>query len=60
MSEGKVYHMAKLVNPKGGVSPLCARKPRALSLKTSCWTNRPEAVTCLKCLKLITAKAGAP
>jgi hypothetical protein len=47
----KPYHYASLINTKGGVSPLCADRPRALNLKVSLWTLRPEAVTCPECLK---------
>jgi hypothetical protein len=46
----KPYHMAALVNPEGGVSSLCAARPRALNLKRETWTIRWEAVTCKKCL----------
>jgi len=45
----KIVHLAKLVSPEGDVSPLCAKTPRKLNLKKETWTNRPEAVTCLKC-----------
>jgi hypothetical protein len=47
----KIYHKAKYINEKGGVSPLCAEKPRAINLKRATWTNRWEAVTCEKCLE---------
>ena len=47
----RVYHMAKLTDGKGGVSPLCAKKPRRLNLaRHQLWTIRWEAVTCSKCL----------
>ena len=49
----KVYHLAAMVNQRGGVSPLCARKPRAINLHRAMWTIRREAVTCAKCLKLL-------
>lgn len=49
----KVYHRARFVNSRGGVSPLCAKTPKALNLKRELWTNRDEAVTCPKCLLLI-------
>jgi hypothetical protein len=46
----KIYHKAKMINDKGGVSPVCAEKPRAIDLTRATWTNRWEAVTCKKCL----------
>ncbi len=46
----KPVHKAHLVNDKGGVSPVCAERPRAIDLKRATWTNRWEAVTCKKCL----------
>lgn len=47
--------MAKLINSKGGVSPLCAKKPKVLNLSRELWTNRAEAVTCPKCKVIIDA-----
>jgi hypothetical protein len=38
----KPVRMAKLINTEGGVSPLCAKKPRALDLTRAPWT--PEQV----------------
>ncbi len=49
----KVYHKAKLISPDGGISPLCAEKPRRLNLKKELWTTSDNAVTCEKCLKKI-------
>lgn len=46
-------HMAKLISANGNVSPLCAKRPRAINLKVASWTNRPEAVTCPKCIALL-------
>lgn len=50
----RVYHMAAKIatDGSGRVSPLCARRPRALSLKCEMWTLRWEAVTCRRCLAL--------
>ena len=48
-----IYHMADKVNQRGGVSALCFTRPRAISLSRACWTLRPEAVTCKKCLALL-------
>lgn len=47
--DAKPYHLAKLVDPNGRVSPLCATKPKALNLATDGWTLRPEAITCQAC-----------
>lgn len=47
----KLYHMAGIINRDGGVSPLCANKPKVIDLKKATWTNRREAVTCPRCLK---------
>ena len=44
-------HFAHLVAPDGGVSPLCAARPRRLHLRRATWTNRPPAVTCSRCIK---------
>ena len=48
----KVYHKAALMRPDGAVSPLCAKKPRALNLRRELWTLRWEAVTCQRCLAM--------
>ena len=57
----KPVHMAKMVNDKGDVSPLCAARPRRINLKVATWTNRAEAVTCKKCLTaLASPKATTP
>jgi hypothetical protein len=50
--DDKVYHKAALMKPQGQVSPVCAKKPRALNLNRELWTLRWEAVTCKKCLAL--------
>ena len=52
----KPIHMADKVNPQGAISPLCAKKPKALNLNTDSWTNRPWAVTCPRCALLIKAQ----
>jgi hypothetical protein len=49
----KPVHLAKMISNNGDVSPLCAKKPRKINLKTETWTNRAEAVTCKKCLLLL-------
>ena len=49
----KKYHLAKYVNKNGCVSSLCFAKPRPINLDVALWTNRPEAVTCPKCLALL-------
>ena len=52
----KIYHLAKLISSIGNVSPLCAKKPRKLRMPKETWTNRPEAVTCKKCLTIMQKK----
>jgi hypothetical protein len=52
----KVYHFADKIRDDGAVSPLCARRPRALDLVRETWTMRPEAVTCARCQELLEAK----
>src|SRR6267154_360032 len=49
----KPIHYAKLVRSDGAISPLCAKKPRALDLTESAWTIRKEAVTCKRCIRLL-------
>lgn len=52
--DNKIYHMADLVNENGGVSALCYKKPKSISLKQASWTTDKNLVTCKKCLsKLI-------
>ena len=48
----KPVHMAKLVSRTGAVSPWCAATPKRINLTIATWTNRWEAVTCAKCLKV--------
>jgi hypothetical protein len=52
-TKSKPIHLAKMIREDGAISPLCAVKPRKLDLKISSWTNRKEAVTCNKCLDII-------
>lgn len=49
----KKYHFASKVNQHGGVSALCYSKPRSICLSNASWTIREEAVTCKKCLRLM-------
>lgn len=51
--DNRIYHKAKLISPDGGISPLCAEKPRRLDLRKELWTITDNAVTCRKCLKKI-------
>ena len=53
----KVYHYAAKIRDDGAVSALCYRPPRKLNLATASWTNRPQAVTCVKCLALLAARS---
>lgn len=56
----RVYHRGYLVNQRGGVSALCFKSPRAISLGKATWTNRDEAVSCPKCLKVMEARKADP
>ena len=49
----KKVHLAQLISNTGGVSPLCAKKPRRLNLKKASWTLVKKLVTCKRCLALI-------
>lgn len=55
----RIYHRAAKTRADGAVSALCFNPPRAIDMKRSTWTLRDEAVTCLKCLAAIKAKAPA-
>ena len=59
-SKPKVIHRGVLVNPDGGVSPLCAAKPRAIDLKRATWTHRDAAVTCKRCRAAISERKPTP
>ncbi len=52
----RIVHRGAKINQRGGVSPLCAKTPRALDLSKATWVLRDEAVTCPKCLRLIAAR----
>jgi hypothetical protein len=49
----KIIHRASLVNSRGEVSALCFKRPKAINLKQSSWSNRDEGVTCKKCIALL-------
>jgi hypothetical protein len=51
----KPIHRGVGINTAGNVTALCFARPRAISLRLASWTNRDEAVTCKKCLKLLPA-----
>lgn len=57
--KSKPVHRAKLIREDGAVSPLCARTPRAISLKQATWTIRDEDVTCKGCLEIIRTRTVA-
>lgn len=46
-------HMAKHVDTKGRISPLCADPPKALRGKGINWTVTRRFVTCPNCKQLI-------
>lgn len=48
--EAKTVHLAKLISETGAVSPLCARRPRALNLSKESWTIVNSGVTCERCI----------
>ena len=56
----KTCHMAAKVNQDGGVSPACAKTPRAIDLRKASWTNRREVVTCKRCLAVTPEAAPEP
>ena len=51
----KIYHFGCAINDNGDVAALCFSRHRAINLKVASWTNRPQAVTCPKCRKLLAA-----
>lgn len=55
---GKIIHMAKLIDDRGGVSAVCYATSHPIDLKTASWTLRPDAVTCSRCLAAI--REGRP
>lgn len=54
----KPYHKAALLSPEGKVSPLCAKKPRALNLAVALWTLIDKDVTCPRCVALLKREAA--
>lgn len=52
----KRYHMAALINDAGEVSALCSASPRPIDLRRASWTNRAEAVTCPRCLRMMSER----
>ena len=56
----KRYHKAHLIGAAGQVSALCFKHPRAIDLQRASWTIRDDAVTCPKCLRLLTDAPKKP
>ena len=54
----KPVHLFHLVNQRGGVSPLCARRPRALDSRRAGWTFDEKDVTCPRCRAAIGRRAA--
>ncbi len=54
----KLRHMADKIRADGAVAALCFRRPQPINLKRTTWTNRREAVTCPKCLRLMAGPTG--
>lgn len=52
----KKYHMADKFGPGGAVSALCFKRPRAIRLSDATWTLQPEAVTCVKCKRILSRR----
>jgi hypothetical protein len=48
----KPVHYANLMREDGAASALCFAKPHPIDLRRASWTNRREAATCPKCLRL--------
>ncbi len=46
---GRIWHMAKLMDQRGRISPECADDPRPLR-RNEYWTLTWDAVTCPECL----------
>ena len=56
----KVYHFAAAIAENGDVSALCYVKPKRINLERGqSWTNRPQAVTCPQCRRLLKARVSA-
>lgn len=55
----KVVHRANLMAMDGSVSPLCARTPRAIDLRTATWTLVDAMVTCRKCRAALAKQKAA-
>ena len=51
----RTIHMAALVHESGAVSALCYSEPKRIPY-TASWTNRPEAVTCPKCKRVLATR----
>ena len=49
----KTIHKAKHLTEDGRVSPLCAKKPRAINLSRAGWALLDEFVTCKKCQQIM-------
>ena len=54
----RLTHFAAQVREDGAVSALCFSKPRKIDLSRAVWTNREEAVTCPRCLKIMGVGKG--
>lgn len=53
------YHRAKLAGPNGEISPLCAKKPRAIDMSVASnetWTVIDDDVTCPACIRKLKAE----
>lgn len=55
----KIVHRADKIRSSGAVSAFCFASPKPIDLGRSTWSNRDEAVTCSRCLRLIREKQAS-
>lgn len=51
----KPIHRAHMVYGDGSVSALCSVRPRRINLTVATWTLADTSVTCLRCLRAMSA-----
>ena len=54
--DSKKVHRAAGMRSDGAVSALCFKRRRPINLDVASWTNRDDAVTCLKCMRILKAR----
>lgn len=55
----RMRHRADKIDPRGRVSALCFKQPRAIDMKRASWTTSNSGVTCPKCLERIAGRGPA-